>query len=230
MRRIDELYTEFPFYGSRKIRETLRREGVVVNRKRIQRLMRLMGLEAIYPKPRTSRAAEGHRVYPYLLRGLDISVPNQGWSTDITYVPMKGGFMYLVAILDWYSRYVLSWRISNSMEIEFCLDALTEALKGEKPEIFNSDQGSQFTSEEFTGRLLERKIRISMDGKGRAFDNIFVERLWRSVKYECLYLRDFQNGLELYQGLKEYFLFYNHQRPHQSLNSATPAEIYQRRI
>ena len=230
MRRIDELYTEFPFYGSRKIRETLRREGVTVNRKRIQRLTRIMGLEAIYPKPKTSRVAKERRVYPYLLRNREIASPNEVCSTDITYVAMKGGFMYLVAILDCYSRYVLSWRISNSMEVEFSLAALTEALRDEKPEIFNSDQGSQFTAEEFTGRLVERNIRISMDGKGRAFDNIFVERLWRSVKYECLYLREFRDGHELYQGLKEYFLFYNHHRPHQSLNSATPAEIYQRRI
>lgn len=188
MRRIDELYTAFPFYGSRKLTDTLKREGHAINRKRIQRLMRLMGLEAIYPKPKTSLSHSDHKIYPYLLRNVDIARPNHVWSTDITYIPMIGGFMYLVAIMDWYSRYVLSWSISNTLDTEFCMETLREALNHAKPQIFNSDQGVQFTSSSFTQILLDQKIQISMDGKGRALDNVFVERLWRSVKYENIYL------------------------------------------
>jgi len=226
MRRIDELYTAFPFYGSRKLTDTLKREGHAINRKRIQRLMRLMGLEAIYPKPKTSLSHSDHKIYPYLLRNVDIARPNHVWSTDITYIPMIGGFMYLVAIMDWYSRYVLSWSISNTLDTEFCMETLREALNHAKPQIFNSDQGVQFTSSSFTQILLDQKIQISMDGKGRALDNVFVERLWRSVKYENIYLMDYRNGLQLHQGLEKYFDFYNQQRPHQSLNSSTPREVY----
>lgn len=226
MKRIDELYTEYPFYGSRKITAALSKEGHLVNRKRIQRLMRLMGLEAIYPKPKTTVPSTEHRIYPYLLRGVLIDRPNQVWSTDITYVRMKGGFMYLVAVIDWHSRYVLSWNVSNTMDTEFCLDALDQALSLAQPEIFNTDQGCQFTALKFTERLLAKKIQISMDGKGRALDNIFVERLWRSVKYENIYLMDYRDGLELCQGLEKYFHFYNQQRPHQSLNDLTPQELY----
>ena len=226
MRRIDELYTEYPFYGSRKLTTVLNREGYPVNRKRVQRLTRIMGLEAIYPKPKTSISHPDHKVYPYLLRNVDIKRPNHVWSTDITYIPMIGGFMYLVAIIDWYSRYVLSWNISNTMDVEFCLEALNEALERDQPEIFNSDQGVQFTSLRFTQVLLDQKIQISMDGKGRCLDNIFVERLWRSVKYENVYLMDYQNGFELHHGMGKYFEFYNNQRPHQSLKDQTPREVY----
>lgn len=226
MKQIDAEYTRHPFYGSRRMRDFLRRAGIAVNRKRIQRLMRLMGLEAIYPKAKTSEKNPEHKIYPYLLRGVSIDHPNQVWSTDITYVPMFEGFMYLVAVIDWYSRYVLSWTISNTLEAEFCLEALEHSLKGRKPEIFNTDQGVQFTSQAFTGRLETEKIRISMDGRGRALDNIFVERLWRSVKYEDIYLKDYLTGMELYQGMNDYFSFYNEERPHQSLKSKTPAEVY----
>lgn len=226
MRLIDEEYTRHPFHGSRRMREHLRREGWRVNRKRIQRLMRRMGLEAVYPKPKTSQRNDEHRIYPYLLRGVLIDRPNQVWSTDITYVPMARGFMYLVAIIDWYSRYVLAWEISNTLETTFCLDALERALQGQKPEIFNTDQGCQFTSSDFTGRLEDEKIRISMDGKGRALDNIFVERLWRSVKYEDIYLKEYQDGTQLWKGMQAYFSFYNDRRVHQSLDYRTPFEVY----
>ena len=202
------------------------REGWDVNRKRVRRLMRLMGLEAIYPKPQTSQRNEGHRIYPYLLRGILIDHPNQVWSTDITYVPLVGGFMYLVAIMDWHSRYVLAWEISNTLDTVFCLEALEKALRERKPEIFNSDQGCQFTSQAFTGRLEDEKIRVSMDGKGRALDNIFVERLWRGVKYEDIYLKEYQDGWQLWKGMEAYFAFYNQRRPHQSLERRTPAEVY----
>jgi putative transposase len=226
MRRMDEQYLKTPFYGSRRMTVWLNRQGCAVNRKRVQRLMRLMGLEAIYPRPRTSIVNPSHKIYPYLLRDLAIIHPHQVWSTDITYIPMPQGFMYLVAILDWYSRYVLSWRLSNTLEGSFCLEALAEALALGKPRIFNSDQGVQFTSLEFTGRLETAGIAISMDGRGRALDNVFVERLWRSVKYEDVYIKDYGSVAELEIGLTEYFQLYNHHRPHQSLNYQTPAWVH----
>jgi putative transposase len=221
MRRIDELYTQAPYYGSRKIAFELK-----LNRKRVQRLMRRMGLEAIYPKPRLSNPAPGHRIYPYLLRGVKIGRPDQVWSTDITYIRLRGGFIYLVAVIDWYSRYVLSWEVSVTLDTSFCVSALDWALKDATPEIFNSDQGAQFTSEEFTGRLKDRGIKISMDGRGRALDNVFVERLWRSVKHEEVYLKDYSGVADAIDNLERYFHRYNHQRPHQSLGYKTPAAVY----
>jgi len=204
----------------------LNNEGCAVNRKRVRRLMQLMGLEAIYPKPRTTVAGAGHKIYPYLLRNVAVTRPNQVWSTDITYVPLRCGFLYLTAIMDWYSRYVLAWRLSNSLDVDFCLEALEEALGRGRPEIFNSDQGVQFTSQQFTGRLESAAVAISMDGKGRALDNVFVERLWRSVKYEEVYLHDYASGVECHAGLSAYFKFYCAERPHQSLAYRTPAAVY----
>jgi len=221
MRSIDEQYLRTPFYGSRRMAEVLG-----VNRKRIQRLMRLMGIEAIYPKRRTTWPRAGHKIYPYLLRNVAITRPDQVWSTDITYVPMRHGFLYLVAVMDWYSRYVLSWRLSNTLEGSFCLEALDEALASGQPEVFNSDQGSQFTAEAFTGRLEACGIAISMDGRGRALDNVFVERLWRSVKYEEVYLNDYTTAWEAEDRLGSYFQFYCHERIHQSLDYRTPAAVY----
>jgi putative transposase len=229
MRRIDEEYLRRPFYGSRRMRVWLGKKGEKVNRKRLQRLMRLMGIEAIYPRRRTTWRNVQHRVFPYLLRGVEILRPNQVWSTDITYVPMPRGFMYLTAVMDWHSRYVLSWRLSNSLDGSFCLEALEDALQCGRPEIFNTDQGAQYTAEGFTGRLEAARVAISMDGRGRALDNVFVERLWRSVKYECLYLHGFGTVPELERGLRDYFEFYCHERPHQSLEDRTPAEVYGRR-
>jgi len=226
MRLIDAKYMERPFYGWRPMTDYLCRQGYVVNHKRVRRLMRKMGLQAIYPKPRTSQSAEGHKIYPYLLRNLAITRVNQVWSSDITYVPMRRGFMYLVAVIDWFSRYVLSWRLSNTLDGQFCLDALQEALCMGKPEIFNTDQGVQFTAHAFTSALEEAEIRISMDGKGRALDNVFIERLWRTVKYEDIYLREYETVPMLYAGLDSYFQFYNHERSHQSLDYATPAEAH----
>lgn len=227
-RLIDEEYTRHPFYGSRKIVVYLGRRGHTVNRKRAQRLMRTMGLAGMAPGPNTSRAHPQHKVYPYLLRGLAIVRPNQVWSTDITYIRLARGFVYLVAIIDWYSRCVLSWRISNSMEAVFCTACLEDALRAHgKPEMFNSDQGSQFTSEGFTGVLKREGVTISMDGRGRAFDNIFVERLWRSVKHEDVYLKGYATVGELLLGLTKYFSFYNLERPHQGLQNRTPGEVYQ---
>lgn len=226
MRLIDEAYTRWPFYGVRRMTAWLRREGHAVNPKRVRRLMRLMGLEAIYPKRRTTRPGAGHKIYPYLLRDVAITHPNQVWSSDITYVPLRHGFMYLVAVLDWYSRYVLSWRISNSLETSFCLEALEAALELGRPEIFNSDQGAQFTSQAFTDRLEQEDIAISMDGRGRALDNVFIERLWRTVKYEDIYLKDYADVDDLYHGLDRYFDFYDHERPHQALHYKTPHEVY----
>ena len=227
MKLIDEEYTGRPFYGSRKMRDFLRRQGYKVNRKRVQRLMRLMGLKSVAPSPNTSKAAPGHKVYPYLLRGLDINRPNQVWCTDITYVRLPKGFVYLVAVMDWYSRKVLSWEVSASMEDSFCVSALERALRlYPAPEIFNTDQGAQFTSNAFTQVLKDKGIRISMDGKGRAMDNIMVERLWRSVKYEEIYLREYPSVDELRKSLKKYFHFYNHERPHQTFDGATPDEWY----
>ena len=226
MRLLDEQYTRTPFYGSRRMKIALQEQGWEVNRKRIQRLMQQMGLEAIYPKPRLSDPAPGHRIYPYLLRGLKIERPDQVWSTDITYVRLRGGFIYLAAILDWYSRYVLAWEVSVTLDTSFCLSALDWALRKSKPEIFNSDQGAQFTSEDFTGRLRDHGIQISMDGRGRALDNVFVERLWRTVKYEEIYLKDYDGVPDVMGNLSRYFHFYNHERPHQSLSNKTPAAVY----
>lgn len=221
MRRIDEQYLKTPFYGSRKMAEMFQ-----VNRKRVQRLMRRMGIEAIYPKKRTTWPDKGHKIYPYLLRNVAVLRPDQVWSTDITYLPLRQGFLYLVAVIDWFSRYVLSWRLSNTLALDFCLEALDEALRVKQPEVFNSDQGSQFTSQEFTQRLTTRGVAISMDGRGRALDNVFVERLWRTVKYEEVYLKDYQNGWEAEESLAAYFRFYCHERIHQSLGYRTPAEVY----
>jgi putative transposase len=226
MKRIDELYMSYQFYGSRNMRAVLNREGYCVNRKRIQRLMRLMGIQAIYPKPRLSIAGKGHKVYPYLLKDLSIDRPNFVWCADITYIRLAHGFVYLVAIMDWYSRRVLSWRLSNTLDTDFCLEALEEALENGKPEIFNTDQGCQFTSESFTCRLKEAGIKISMDGRGRVFDNIMIERLWRSLKYQDIYIKDYQTVMELSAGLDAYFRFYNYERPHQSLENKTPAMVY----
>lgn len=227
MRLIDEEYLLAPFFGSRKIKEQLVAQGFVVNRKRVQRLMRIMGIEGIAPKPGTSQRNPHHKVYPYLLRNYQITRPNEVWSTDITYIPMPRGFMYLVAIIDWFSRYVVSWALSNTLDTQFCLDALHDAMnKHENPVIFNTDQGCQFTSKEFTNTILEADIQLSMDGRGRALDNIFVERLWRSVKYECVYLNEFGTVPELYAGLEQYFSFYNERRIHQSLGYKTPKKIH----
>ena len=221
MQQIDVQYTKCPFYGSRKLAEVLG-----VNRKRVQRLMRLMGIAAIHARRRTTRPAPGHKIYPYLLRNVEIVRPNQVWSTDITYVPVRHGFLYLVAVIDWFSRYVLSWRLSNTLDGAFCLEALDEALSASRPEIFNSDQGAQFTSTAFTERLLRCDVAISMDGRGRALDNVFIERLWRSVKYEEVYLKDYRDGWEAESSLAAYFAFYCQERIHQSLGYRTPAEVY----
>jgi len=226
MRLLDEQYTRTPFYGVERMTAWLRAQSYEINPKRVRRLLREMGLEAVYPKPRLSDPQAGHRIYPYLLRDVEIARVNQVWSTDITYIRLWSGFVYLVAVMDWYSRYVLAWEVSVSLDSSFCVSALERALWQVQPEIFNSDQGSQFTSEVFTERLSERGIRISMDGRGRALDNIFVERLWRSVKYEEVYLKDYRNVMEAIQGLSAYFEFYNRERLHQSLNYQTPAAVY----
>jgi putative transposase len=226
MRMIDEQYTARPFYGSRRMTRWLIEHGEEVNRKRVQRLMRTMGLEAIYPRPRTSTAGTGHKVYPYLLRGVAIERADQVWSTDITYVPMASGFMYLAAVIDWYSRYVISWRLSNTLDGSFCLEMLEEALRSGTPEVFNTDQGVQFTAAAWTGRLEGAGVAVSMDGRGRALDNVFVERLWRSVKYEDIYIRGYDSVPELHAGLGRYFGFYNDERLHQSLGYRTPAVVY----
>jgi len=227
MRLIDEQYLKAPSWGSRSIRNYLRRRGYKVNRKRVQRLMRIMGLEAIYPKPKTSRPHPGHKVYPYLLRNLNINRPNQVWTADITYIPMARGFMYLVVVMDWHSRKVLSWRLSNTLEADFCVEALEDALlQYGCPEIFNTDQGAQFTSQAFTGLLKSHEIQISMDGRGRVQDNIFIERLWWSAKYQYLYLWSFDNGTQLRQGLGQWFQLYNQERSHQALDNLTPDEVY----
>ena len=228
MRLIDEQYTACPFYGSRRMTEWLVQRGEEVNRKRVQRLMRTMGLEAIYPKPRLSRPGEGHRIYPYLLRGVKVERPDQVWSADITYVPMTSGFMYLAAVIDWYSRYVVAWRLSNTLDGSFCLEMLEEALRGGRPEVFNTDQGVQFTAAAFVGCLERAGVAVSMDGRGRALDNVFVERLWRSVKYEDIYIRGYETVPELHRGLSRYFGFYNEERLHQSLDYRTPAAVYRR--
>jgi putative transposase len=226
MRKIDELYTACPFYGSRRITAQLVVDGEPVNRKRVRRLMQKMGLEAIYPKPRLSAAGAGHRLYPYLLRGVNVGRPDHVWSADITYVPTASGFMYLAATIDWFSRYVVAWRLSNTLDGAFCLEMLEEALRSGKPEVFNTDQGVQFTASAFTSRLESAGVAVSMDGRGRALDNVFVERLWRSVKYEDIYIRCYEAVPELHRGLARYFAFYNDERLHQSLDYRTPAAVY----
>lgn len=227
MREIDRQYLKTPFYGSRQMCAHLQRQGHLVNRKRVRRLMAVMGLQAVAPGPHTSIPHPEHKVYPYLLRGMVINRPNQVWATDISYIPMARGNMYLVAVIDWATRRVLSWRISNTMETSFCVEALEEALQRYgTPEIFNSDQGSQFTSDAFTGVLKAHGVKISMDGRRRCYDNIFVERLWRSVKYECIYLNAFENGRELRNALASYFDWYNKERPHKALGKRSPDDVY----
>jgi putative transposase len=227
MRLIDAQFLETPWYGSRQMARHLRREGYTVGRKRVRRLMARMGLAPIYQRPRTTVPHPEHRVYPYLLRDLVIDRPNQVWCADLTYIPMRRGFLYLVAIMDWATRKVLSWRVSNTMDVEFCLDALEEALaRFGRPEIFNSDQGSQFTSLRFTGLLQDAGVRISMDGRGRWMDNVFIERLWRSLKYECVYLHAFETGSDLRAGLSRWIGYYNARRPHSTLAGRTPDEAY----
>jgi putative transposase len=224
---IDQQYMETPFYGSRKMIIALKTQGYIVNRKRVQRLMRQMGLAAIYQKPHTSKANPEHRIYPYLLRGLSIGKANQVWATDITYLPAAKGHFYLVAVMDWYSRKVLSWRISNTLEADFCIEALEEALTSyQPPDIFNTDQGAQFTANAFTGCLKAVNVQISMDGRGRYLDNIFIERLWRSLKYELIYLKGFENGQQLRAEVKRWFGWYNQVRPHQGLDYQTPNQVY----
>lgn len=226
MRLIDEQYTRTPFYGVPRVTKWLRRQGYEVNHKRVARLMKLMGLEAIHPKPRLSQGSKEHKIYPYLLRGICVDRPDYVWCADITFIRMAHGFLYLVAIMDWFSRYVLAWELSITMDREFCLSALDRALKLSTPEMFNTDQGSQFTSSEFTGRLEQFSILVSMDGRGRVFDNIFIERLWRTVKYEEVYLKEYQTVRDAYTGLLSYFEFYNTERFHSSLGDRTPHEVY----
>lgn len=227
MRLIDEEYTKHPFYGSRQLRNYLRRYGHQVNRKRIQRLMRLMGIMSVAPKPNTSKKGKAHKIYPYLLNNLLIDKPNQVFCTDITYIRMQSGFVYLVAIMDWYSRKVLSWEISNTMDDSFCVSALESAIRlYGTPDIFNTDQGAQFTGKSFIKVLVDNEIQISMDGKGRWVDNVFIERLWRSVKYEDVYIKDYSTVVALRSGLRDYFQFYNNERPHDSLGKCTPSEFY----
>jgi len=226
MKLIDRQYLATPFYGTRKVAAWLKSQDYSVNRKHVRRLMRMMGIKAIYRRPRTSKPAPGHKIYPYLLSSMKITRPNQVWAADITYIPMSRGFLYLVAIIDWYSRYVLSWRLSNTLDAGFCVEALEEALKKGRPDIFNTDQGAQFTSESFTGLLESHGVRISMDGKGSYNDNLFIERLWRTVKYEEVYLKAYQDGRDARIGLGNYFSFYNTERPHQALGYLTPAEVF----
>ncbi len=227
MRLIDEQFMKTPFYGSRQMARHLRREGYCVSRHRVRRLMRKMGIQAIYQVPKTSDPHPDHKIYPYALRGLKINRSNQVWCTDITYIPIKGGFLYLIAVMDWYSRKVLSWRLSNTMEAGFCVEALEEVLRTHgTPDIFNTDQGSQFTSSEFTNVLKANDIKISMDGKGRWMDNVFIERLWRSLKYECVYLNAIENGSQARKEIGAWLYFYNHTRPHSTFNGLTPSEVY----
>ena len=227
MRRIDVLFTARPFFGARRIARTLTEEGFPIERKRVRRLMRLMGIEALGPKPRTSKPAPGHKIYPYLLRGMTIERPNQVWAADITYIPIGRGFLYLVAVIDWASRAVLSWRLSNTMDASFCVAALEEALaRYGKPEIFNTDQGSQFTSADFTGVLIEADVRISMDGRGRWMDNVFIERVWRSLKYEDVYLKGYADGRDAKAGISDWIIFYNEQRLHHALGYRAPMAVW----
>lgn len=228
--RIDELYTQYPFYGSRRMAASLRREGTLINRKAVQRHMREMGIAAIYPGPNTSKRRAEHQVYPYLLRGLTISCPDLVWGVDITYVRMRTAWMYLVAVLDWYSRYVISWELDQTLGLGFVLEAMSRALSGARPSICNSDQGSHFTSPQFVGLLESADVRVSMDGRGRALDNVFTERLWRSVKYEEVYIRGYENPRGARQSLSRYFEYYNQERPHQALRYRTPAEVYHDKV
>lgn len=227
MRIMDEQHLKHPEFGRRMMTDWLALQGHPVNVKRVRRLMEKMGLEALYRRPRTTIRDKEHKVYPYLLRGVEITYPNQVWSTDITYIPMSKGFMYLVAIIDWFSRYVIAWRVSNTMEGTFCNETLEESLARDTPVIFNSDQGSQFTSHAFTSILQARQIQISMNGRGRALDNVFIERLWRTVKYDDIYLKDYETVDDLITGLTEFFHFYSYERPHQSLGGRTPWDVYQ---
>lgn len=231
MKAIDKLYTKYPFYGARRLRVNLPMEFQPVNVKKVRRLMKMMEIVAVYPKPNLSLPDLNHKIYPYLLRGKKIERVNQVWSTDITYVPMESGFLYLCAVVDWYSRYILSWEISNTLTTDFCFKAVTDALKrGQKPEIFNTDQGSQFTSNDFTKALIDKGILVSMDGKGRALDNIFVERFWRTIKYEDIYLKEYKDGKALFEGLVKYIQFYNNERKHQSLLYLTPNQVFNERL
>lgn len=229
MNEIDRLYMKWPVFGYRMMTAKLRLGGHQVNKKRVQRLLQKMGLQAIYPHKKTSQGHPEHRIYAYLLRNLTIDRPDQVWCADITYIPLRRGFMYLVAIMDWYSRYILAWELSNSLDKAFCLAALEQALRLAQPEIFNTDQGAQFTSHAFTGRLAEADVRISMDGRGRVFDNIFIERFWRTLKYQHIYLQDYDSVPELWLGLGRYIQSYNEERPHQSLGYLTPADVYHQR-
>jgi len=226
MKLIDQQYMDTPFYGARKIAAWLKSERHSVNRKHVRRLMQIMGLRAIYRRPRTSKPAPGNKIHPYLLNGLKITRPNQVWCADVTYIPMAHGFLYLVVIMDWYSRYVLSWRLSNTLDADFCVEALEEALRKGRPDIFNTDQGTQFTGKAFTSLLEQHGIKISMDGKGSYRDNLFIERLWRTVKYEEVYLKAYQNGKDARIGISDYFRFYNTARPHQALGYRTPGEVF----
>jgi putative transposase len=227
MEIIDKIFTKHPYFGARRVRVLLRREhGKQVTRKRVRRLMKTMGLETLYRRPRTSQPAPGHKIHPYLLRGLEINRPNQVWASDITYLPMAKGFLYLVAVIDWSSRYILSWRLSNTMDDEFCVDALNESLTKGKPEIFNTDQGSQFTSEDFVDAVQDAGVKVSMDGRGRWMDNVFVERFWRSLKYEEVYLHSYESTKEARESIDKWITFYNNGRPHQALDYRTPAEAY----
>jgi putative transposase len=226
MRKIDEQYLKTPFYGWPRMTDYLHKQGYAINHKRVQRLMQLMGLQAIYPRPRPKQERHNHKIYPYLLKGVEIVRPNQVWSSDITYIPLQNGFMYLVAVIDWYSRYILAWELSNTLDGYFCQVALQQALTQGRPEIFNTDQGVQFTATDFTDILAQAHIQISMDGRGRALDNIFIERFWRSLKYEDIYLWDYATVPDLLAGLARYFTFYNLERPHQSLDHCTPAEVH----
>lgn len=229
LRLLDEAYTKYPFYGTRKMMHYLRQQGYSVNRKRIQRLYKLLGIATIYCKPNTSKSSKEHNKYPYLLGDIQITAPNQVYCTDLTYIRMRKGFMYLLAIMDWYSRYVLGWALSPTLESDFCVDLLKTVLRNQQCQIFNSDQGSQFTSTLFTQTLKDNNIKISMDGRGRYLDNIFIERLWRSVKYECVYLHDFACVIDLEKSLTDYLHFYNHERFHQALDYKTPSEIYHKK-
>lgn len=230
LRCIDRIFTDTPFFGARRIREALRDQGHSVSRNRIRRLMKLMGIEAIYPRPRTSKPAPGHKIYPYLLKGWEINRPNQVWSTDISYIPMRRGFVYVMAVIDWYSRYVMAWSLSNTLEADFCVDTLKEALQYGTPEIFNTDQGSQFTSDGFVGTLLSAGIQVSMDGRRRWVDNVFVERLWRSLKYEEVYIHAYDSIRDARQSIGRWFNFYNTQRPHQSLEYQKPIHVHNKGI
>ena len=230
MKRIDEIYTKRPFFGSRRMVVELKKTGWIVGRKKVQTLMGKMGIEAIYPKPNLSKPNFEHRIYPYLLKNMKIERPNQVWCCDITYIRMANGWLYLVAVMDWFSRYILSWELSNTLDTRFCVKALSAALEFGRPEIFNTDQGSQFTSNLFTSELLKNEIKVSMDGRGRAFDNIFIERFWRTIKYEEVYLKEYQSVLDAYDGIESFIKFYNEERMHQALGYKSPSEVHYKRF